>query len=118
VGNAQKSNKLNGTYAYQWQSSPDNSNWTSINPFSGGTALFYAPGALSTPMYYRMQVTSNTVIAYSASASVGMTSCILLNTMPSQNLAYIITSTPRGGSLSESIEILKPAMAGGLFWNT
>jgi gliding motility-associated-like protein len=41
-----------GTYAYQWQSSPDGTTWTDI---SGYTAVTYAPGALTATTYYRRQ---------------------------------------------------------------
>ncbi|AHJ97026.1 T9SS type B sorting domain-containing protein [Hymenobacter swuensis] len=44
-----------GTYSYQWESSPDNSNWT---PIAGATGATYAPGALNTTTYFRRRVTS------------------------------------------------------------
>lgn len=39
-------------YTYQWQSSPDGSNWSNI---SGATGQNYAPGNLTTTTYYRRQ---------------------------------------------------------------
>ena len=44
-----------GSYAYQWQSSPDNATWSNI---SGATSATYSPGALTTSTYYRREVTS------------------------------------------------------------
>ncbi len=46
-----------GVYSYQWQRSTDNSSWSNI---SGATASTYTPGALTTEMYYRRNVTSST----------------------------------------------------------
>lgn len=55
-----------GSYAIQWQSSPDGISWTNI---SGATGFSYSPPALSSTIYYRRIVaslpcsdTSNTVI--------------------------------------------------------
>ena len=42
----------NGIYAYQWQSSTDNINFTDI--FSGATGLNYQPGALIATTYYQL----------------------------------------------------------------
>jgi RHS repeat-associated protein len=56
-----------GTYTYQWQSSPDNATWTSIN---GATAANYTPGNLTTSTYYSVLVTSNGASTTSASASI------------------------------------------------
>ncbi len=44
-----------GTFAYQWESSTDNVNWT---PVAGATGAGYAPGPLTATTYYRRQVTS------------------------------------------------------------
>ncbi len=49
-----------GIYAYQWESSLDNTTWTPIN---GATATAYAPGKLSTTTYYRRRVTSGVCAA-------------------------------------------------------
>ena len=42
-------------YTYQWQSSPDNTNFTNI---SGATGLNYQPGVLTSTKYYRLVQTS------------------------------------------------------------
>ncbi len=44
-----------GTYTYQWQSSPDRSNWTNIN---GATSSGYSPPTLLASTYFRRTVTS------------------------------------------------------------
>jgi len=44
-----------GTFAYQWESSADNTTWTAI---AGATNPTYAPGVLSTITYFRRQVSS------------------------------------------------------------
>ncbi|MBD2767236.1 gliding motility-associated C-terminal domain-containing protein [Hymenobacter sp. BT664] len=46
-----------GTYAYQWESSTDNSTWTAIN---GAVAADYAPAAMTSTTYFRRQVSSGT----------------------------------------------------------
>jgi RHS repeat-associated protein len=57
----------NGTYTYVWQSSPDNSTWTTI---SGATAQNYTPGSLTASMYYHVITTSNGVSVTSNSSAV------------------------------------------------
>ncbi|MBT9394225.1 gliding motility-associated C-terminal domain-containing protein [Hymenobacter sp. NST-14] len=44
-----------GTYAYQWESSVNNSTWTTI---AGATQATYAPGPLPATTYFRRRVTS------------------------------------------------------------
>lgn len=50
----------NGTYSYQWRSSPDGITWT---PISGAIYYTYNPGATNVPgtTYYRLTVSSNGV---------------------------------------------------------
>jgi hypothetical protein len=59
----------NGTYSYQWQSSPDNS---FSNPFNipGATIGTYKPLALNQSTWYRVIVTSNGVSTSSSPALV------------------------------------------------
>ena len=57
---------VNSTYSYQWQSSPDNTNWTNI----GDTNLTYNPGTLTATVYYRVEVTSGTFSGYSNTCEV------------------------------------------------
>jgi gliding motility-associated-like protein len=44
-----------GTFAYQWEASPDNVTWTAI---PGATGPTLAPGALAATTYFRRQVSS------------------------------------------------------------
>ena len=44
-----------GTFAYQWQSSPNSATWAAI---PGATSATYAPGALTATTYFRRQVSS------------------------------------------------------------
>ncbi|MDO7888057.1 T9SS type B sorting domain-containing protein [Hymenobacter cheonanensis] len=44
-----------GTFAYQWEASPDNVTWTAI---AGATGETYSPGALTVTTYFRRQVSS------------------------------------------------------------
>jgi RHS repeat-associated protein len=47
----------NGTYSYKWQSSPNNSTWTTI---TGATAAtYFPPGGVMTLTYYQVIITSN-----------------------------------------------------------
>ncbi|MBC6611973.1 gliding motility-associated C-terminal domain-containing protein [Hymenobacter sp. BT507] len=46
-----------GTFAFQWEASTDNVNWTAI---AGATGDTYAPGALTATTYFRRRVTSGT----------------------------------------------------------
>ncbi|SET39197.1 T9SS type B sorting domain-containing protein [Hymenobacter actinosclerus] len=44
-----------GTFAYQWESSADGTNWTAV---TGATGATFAPGPLTTTTYFRRQVSS------------------------------------------------------------
>ena len=80
-----------GGYTYQWQSSPDNSSWTSIG---GATGVGYAPPMLTASTYYRRQVTSGscgtvnsasiliTVYGNLTSGTIGSNQSICYNTAP------------------------------------
>ncbi|MBX0293061.1 gliding motility-associated C-terminal domain-containing protein [Hymenobacter sp. HSC-4F20] len=46
-----------GTFAYQWESSSDNSNWAAI---AGATGATFAPGPLTATTFFRRRVTSGT----------------------------------------------------------
>ena len=56
-----------GTFAYQWESSADNSNWTLI---SGATNSTFAPGPLTATTYFRRQVTSGSGTCATAVSNV------------------------------------------------
>jgi RHS repeat-associated protein len=60
----------NGSYTYQWYSSPNGSApWTAI---SGATALSYSSGNLTATCFFMIQVTSNGVTAASNIATVNV----------------------------------------------
>ncbi|KUG07448.1 gliding motility-associated C-terminal domain-containing protein [Solirubrum puertoriconensis] len=56
-----------GTFAYQWESSADNTNWTAI---AGATSETFAPGPLSATTFFRRRVTSGTGTCASAVTNV------------------------------------------------
>lgn len=66
-----------GTFAYQWQSSPNNSTWIDISGANGST---YNPPTLTTNTYYRRGVSSGSC-GYVYSASV----LITVVTLPTAN---------------------------------
>lgn len=57
----------NGSYTYQWQSSPNTSSWTNV-----GTSSSYSPGVLSSTTFYRLIVASNGVYDTSNTATVSI----------------------------------------------
>ncbi|WP_426061951.1 gliding motility-associated C-terminal domain-containing protein [Hymenobacter sp. B1770] len=56
-----------GTFAYQWESSADNINWTAVG---GATSATFAPGPLTATTYFRRQVTSGTGTCSTAVSNV------------------------------------------------
>lgn len=93
----------NGTYSYQWYSSPDNSTWTAI---SGAISLSYSPGALMSTTYYHLVSTSNGAPVTSASSTVSVYPPLVSGTVsPStQAISYnttagtVTATAPTGGS--------------------
>ena len=92
-----------GAITYQWQSSPDNSNWTNI---AGATNADYTTPALTANRYYRRiatrdgnSVTSNsalvTVYANLTAGTIGSAQTICYNTAPA---AFTQLTTPTGGT--------------------
>lgn len=57
----------NGSYTYQWQSSPNTSSWTNT-----GTSSTYSPGALTSTTFYRLIAASNGVYDTSNTATVSV----------------------------------------------
>jgi RHS repeat-associated protein len=80
-----------GAYTYQWQQSSDNVSFTNI---SGATGQSYLPPAAAATIYYRVVTQSNGPTVNSASAAVIITACLVLNTAPSQDRNYVMTSIP------------------------
>ncbi|GAB3634954.1 hypothetical protein GCM10027422_05440 [Hymenobacter arcticus] len=54
-----------GTYAYQWETSPDNLNWADL---PGATGPTYAPGAVAATTHYRRRATSGTCASATSNA--------------------------------------------------
>jgi len=85
-----------GTYAYQWESSPDNATWTAIG---GATDPGYAPGPVTGAMYYRRRVASGTCGAAVTSAVTVqlqpvLTVGVALPTPPIQCAGTALTLSP------------------------
>jgi len=63
-----------GTFAYQWESSGDNSSWNAI---AGATNPTFAPGPLTATTYYRRRVTSGT-----GTCSTGISNVVAVRVQP------------------------------------
>lgn len=87
----------NGTYSYQWQSSPDNINWT-----DQATTSTYSPGTLTSNQFYRLKVTSNgaEVTSNTATVNISISAALsLTSTTPNGNGSINeMTCTASGGS--------------------
>ena len=93
----------NGSYTYRWESSPDNSTWTS----TGVTTQNYSPPALTSTTYYRRRVISAgctaeytnsvliTVRAVLTSGTIGTSQSICYSTAPA---ALTQLTAPTGGT--------------------
>jgi hypothetical protein len=92
-----------GTYLYQWQSSPDNNNWTNIE---GATSVSYIPTALTSERWYRRNVGSGSCIATSnivhisvspdlKSGTIENDQTICFNTIPA---SLVQIASPSGGT--------------------
>lgn len=84
----------NSAYTYQWQSSSDDANWSSIG---GATATTYTPGALTANTYYRRQATSS--------------NCGTANTT---SILMTINPASVGGSISSSASVCSGSNSGTL----
>lgn len=56
-----------GTYAYQWEFSPDHTSWTAI---AGATGMAFAPGPLAATTYFRRHVTAGSGSSATATSNV------------------------------------------------
>lgn len=93
-----------GTYAYQWQSSPDNSTFT---PIAGATGQSYDPPVISQTTHYRRLVTSAGQVATSNTVTLAVQTAVAGNTLTAPvpavftaatDPSVIIGSQPTGGS--------------------
>lgn len=76
----------NGTYIYQWQSSPDGTSWADI---SGANSQNYDPGNVSAKTYYQRYVTSGACDNTSTPVTISVTTPIQNNTIGAdQTICY------------------------------
>ena len=61
------------TYTYQWQSSPDDVNWTNVGS-SSTTDPSYSPSSLTATTYYRQAITAGPLTLWTNVATVNVTS--------------------------------------------
>lgn len=109
----------NGTYSYQWQSSPNTTTWNNI---SGATGTSYSPGLLSVSTYYRLTVLSNGATLVSNTATVNVYPQLTAGSISpaSQTINYNTATTltaavPTGGSGSYSYQW--QSSANGTSWS-
>ncbi|MFT3855871.1 MAG: DUF6443 domain-containing protein [Ilumatobacteraceae bacterium] len=93
-----------GSYGYQWQSSTNNSTWSSI---SGATSLSYSPGNVFASVYYRVMVTCGVSTAYTQPAQVTIgTVTINLNYIRERSLMKAgVTDTATANSLTSPLDM-------------
>jgi large repetitive protein len=82
----------NGTYAYQWQSSPDNVTWT---PIAGANSIGYAPGVLTANTWFNRIVTSGGCTNTGASIKITVTP-LITNDIISANQSICNGQAPLG----------------------
>jgi gliding motility-associated-like protein len=85
-----------GTYTYQWESSADNSTWTSVG---GAATATYAPGALTATTYFRRKTVSGPCDAvYSNVVTITVqpqvAASVALAAPPAQCVGTALTFTP------------------------
>ena len=90
------------SYSYQWQSSPDNTNWTNV---SGSTGVNCFPSPLYANTYFRRQVTET------SSGSIAYTSSVLVNVY--QQPACTISPTSQTITSGANAATLTPSPSGG-----
>lgn len=78
-----------GTYDYQWESSTNNSTWSTI---PGATLIDYQPPVISSTTYYRRRVTSGTCNVISSSVAIVVTPALSNNTISSDQTICIGSS--------------------------
>lgn len=109
-----------GIYAYDWASSTDQVNWTTM---PGQTAIDYQPGILSVTTYFRRTVTSGPCDNVSATLAITVVPPIQNNTIsPNQSLCIgsptglITGSLPTGGGGNYQYSWLSSTAP--IVWNT
>ena len=84
------------SYSYQWESSPDNSNWTVIG---GATSITYQPPALINSIYYRIIATDTGTYSCGTATSAG----ILITVNPAAQVNSITSQSICNGSGTAAI---------------
>ncbi len=98
-----------GSYSYQWQSSPDNTNWT---PISGAIGSSYISPYLTSTTYYNVVVNSNGAVLNSNSFEVivnpqvipGVLTPSLITIASGTNPGQMNTSAASGGGCGGSFQ--------------
>ncbi|GHN02519.1 hypothetical protein WSM22_40080 [Cytophagales bacterium WSM2-2] len=85
----------NGTYSYQWQSSPDNSSWSDI---SGAVSATYTTGTLTSSTYFRRKAVSCGETKFTSQVLVSVDATTNGGTLSGSAEAFLM----RSGSLSLS----------------
>ena len=108
----------NGSYTYQWQSSPDNSVWTSIG---GAFLINYQPPSLVVNTYYRRIVTSascntntSAIILMTVDPPTTVSAQPAVNTYTCPNIPVTIGITGSGQNLSYQWQL---SIDNGSTWN-
>ncbi len=114
-----------GDYAYQWSSSPDNTNWTNI-PIEGNGSD-YQPPALTTTTYYRRRVISGECIDESGVIKINVLPLIFNNTIDGNQtvcrddvpapLTQASGSVLSGGAGTGSYSFIWEESTDGVDWN-
>jgi len=75
-----------GAFAYQWESSTDNSTWGAI---TGATSANYSPGALTATTYFRRRVTAGTSIC-----GTGVSNVVIIQVQPIVTTGVSLATPP------------------------
>jgi hypothetical protein len=82
-----------GSYTYQWESSPDGTNWT---PISGATSSSYTPIALTATTSYRLKQTSGTCGTVTTNFVTITVQSVMVAGVASTDQTICFGSTPTG----------------------
>jgi gliding motility-associated-like protein len=92
----------NGIFTYQWQSSPDGFNWTTI---VGANAQTYSPGLITSTTYFQRLATSGSCTLASNPVTITILPAIGSNTISTDQIfcgsgdpSALIGSSPTGGN--------------------
>jgi gliding motility-associated-like protein len=75
-----------GTFTYQWESSLDNANWTTV---AGATGATFAPGPLTATTYYRRRVASGT-----GTCATGISNVVAVRVTPAVTPTVTLATPP------------------------